>query len=301
MLGFVIYKLKPKLETISLVLSGAVFYSSFIAIWQFFAQKYIGGIFWYLGERTFYAGTPGIAAIAYKGNLLMRPYATFPHPNVLGGFLSIVLPFIYLLLVKNWKTINKKLKIWYAIVFFLGLTSLFLTFSRLAWAVALVGFLGNNIKTYKKLIVPFFYLLMVLSIFIPILLPQSFLAKSQYWQERTQLIKAATSIISQNPIFGVGLNNSIVQLKNYIKNFPGIFIFQPIHNIYLLILAETGLVGFVFFLWAFLKLIVNVSKTRLFFLPTIAQLFLLGLFDHYLVTLQQGQLLLVIFVSLSVI
>lgn len=300
LVGFVIYKIKPKLETIALVLSGSVFYSSIIAIWQFFTQKSIGGIFWFAGERAFGAGTPGIAAISYQGNLLMRPYATFPHPNVLGAFLALVLPFIYLLIIKNWKTLNVFLKIWYTIIFSLGLSCLFLTFSRLAWAAAVVGFLGINIKIPKKLVLPLFYLLMILSIFIPILVPQSFLDKSLYWQERVQLIKAAIPMIAQNPIFGIGLNNSIVHLRNYINNFPGIFIYQPIHNIYLLILAETGITGFIFFLWAFLKLIGKVLKTKLFFLPIIMQLFFLGLFDHYLATLQQGQLLLTIIIALAV-
>ncbi len=301
LLGFVIYKLKPKLKTVALVLSAAVLYSSLLAIWQFFIQKSIGGIFWFLGERTFYAGTPGIAAISYKGNLLMRPYATFPHPNVLGGFLAISLLFIFVLLVKNRKKISQNLKVWYAAVFLFGLTSLFLTFSRLSWVVVLIGLLVFKIKLQKKLLLPLFYILITLSIFIPILIPKSFLTNSQYWQERVILIKAAIPMSIQHPIFGVGLNNSIVHLRNYINSFPGIFIYQPIHNIFLLILAETGITGFIFFLWAFLNLINKILKTNLFLLPIITQLFLLGLFDHYLMTLQQGQLLMTIFVSLSIL
>ena len=61
----------------------------------------LGGYFWYLGERSFYASTPGIAAVSFQGRLLLRPYATFPHPNVFGGFLAIVLPLMIFYLFKN--------------------------------------------------------------------------------------------------------------------------------------------------------------------------------------------------------
>ncbi len=57
---------------------------------------------------------------------------------------------------------------------------------------------------------------------------------------------------------------------------------QPVHNIYLLILSETGIFGVLGFAYLLLK-----SKKNL---PLFILLFL-GLFDHYPLTLQTGLLL----------
>lgn len=298
LLGFVIYKIKPKLETVSLVLSVAVFYSSVLAIWQFFAQKSIDGIFWFLGERTFNSATPAIAATSIGGNLLLRPYATFPHPNVLGGFLAVVLPLIFFSLCRPLH--SKLFKVFLFISLILGITALILSFSKVAWIVAALGFIlsKKKIKLQRKIIVPILFLLILLSIFIPLITPDTFWAKYQYWQERVQLIKLAIPMTLQNIAFGVGLNNSIIQLQSFSLSFPGLFIFQPVHNIFLLILTETGLTGLAFFMWGFLQTLTKAFKTNAIFIAVLAQFFFLGLFDHYLLTLQQGQLMLVIFTAL---
>ncbi len=101
-LGIYIMYAKPKLPQIIFPLSIGVFYSSCIAIIQFLLQHSIGGIFWFLGERTFSAFTPGIARIDDTVSIFnfhislfkLRSYATFPHPNVFGGFLAVTLPLI---------------------------------------------------------------------------------------------------------------------------------------------------------------------------------------------------------------
>ncbi len=97
-LGAYIVKTKPKFQRVIFFLSIGVLYSSLIAIIQFLLQHSIGGPFWFLGERAFSAATPGIAQISVcfpnrlNCPLMLRAYATFPHPNVLGGFLAITLP-----------------------------------------------------------------------------------------------------------------------------------------------------------------------------------------------------------------
>ena len=72
-------------------LSLGTLFSSLLAIAQFISQGSLGGAFYYLGERTFTSQTPGIANASINGELLLRPYATFSHPNVLAGYLLCVL------------------------------------------------------------------------------------------------------------------------------------------------------------------------------------------------------------------
>lgn len=196
------------------------------------------------------------------------------------------------------------------IVLFLGLTALILTFSRVAWVVAFMGFffiflqrkikLAKRIKPAKNIVFMGFLLLILLSVFLPLFLSDIFFSKHEYWQERVLLIKTATPMILQNLVFGVGLGNSIIRLKDYASNFPGLYIFQPIHNIYLLFLTETGVGGFIFFLRGFWKIIDRIFKSKTIFLIPVTQLLCLGLFDHYLFTLQQGQLILTIIIALAV-
>ncbi|MBI3380221.1 O-antigen ligase family protein [Candidatus Gottesmanbacteria bacterium] len=309
LLGIAISRLKPKLKTTVSILSLSMVYLSVMAVWQFMIQKSIGGIFWWLGERAFYANTPGIAAFSYKGSLLLRPYATLPHPNVLGGYLSITFLFIFYFLVSNWRGLNKWLKFYFGISIVLGLAALILTFSRVAWVVALSGlvmiYLDKKINLSKKIngnknkFLASIYLAIIVSVVLPFFSPNFLIDKFQYWQERVSLIKTTVNMVLVNLLFGTGLNNSITQVQNYINTFPGLYIFQPVHNIYLLILSETGIVGFLLFLLLTIMYITRIFKSPPIFLYIFIQLFILGLFDHYLFTLQQGQLLLVVFTALS--
>ena len=71
-----------------LVFSG--FLQSLIAIYQFIAQH---SVFTYpilakiTGESIISPQIPGVAKIIVDGEKIIRAYGTFPHPNILGGFL----------------------------------------------------------------------------------------------------------------------------------------------------------------------------------------------------------------------
>ena len=78
------------------------------------------------------------------------------------------------------------------------------------------------------------------------------------------------------------------------------YIFQPVHSIYLLTLAETGLVGLVL-LFIFIAWLLRLTQKAPFVLTiAIIQLLILGMLDHYLFTLQQGQMLFTIIVALVI-
>ncbi len=75
---------------------------------------------------------------------------------------------------------------------------------------------------------------------------------------------------------------------------------QPVHNIFLLVAAEAGLVGLLIFLW-FLTLTfrkqLGVGNWGL--ITSLLVILVLGMTDHYWLTLQQNQLLLAIVLGLS--
>ena len=134
------------------------FLQSLIAIYQFIFQQSLFNLpilAKITGETVIGPQIPGIAKIVMDGEKMVRAYGTFPHPNVLGGFLifSIVIS-VYLLLEHKYAFLsrykldyiqfyNTKLKksqiylvislLWITIIF-TQITALLFTFSRSAWA-----------------------------------------------------------------------------------------------------------------------------------------------------------------------
>ena len=91
----------------------------------------------------------------------------------------------------------------------------------------------------------------------------------------------------------VGLGNFLAELPRYYRSREEIRFYQPVHNILLLAMAETGILGFGFFLWLVVKtLVVAWQKGEKALIYSLLIIFLTGLFDHYWLTLQQGQLML---------
>ena len=71
---------------------------------------------------------------------------------------------------------------------------------------------------------------------------------------------------------------------------PDIRFTQPVHNIYVLVLSEAGILSLIFFgLFLYEKL--KASRGNFLLYVSIIQILFLGTFDHYFFTAQQTQLL----------
>ena len=296
LLAFYVAQNHDCLSRIALPLSLAVFYSSLIAIAQFFKQASLNGFFWWLGERTFNIATPGIAKAIINGQLIMRPYGTFPHPNVLAGFLLVGLILTIPYLFQK----NKFLFTSYLLVVILAIV---LSFSRSVWLLGLISslfFLGKS-KIPKKLfwLAGGFWLILLILAFY--LLPH--FSTNEAFFQRVQLMKAALLMVKVSPLSGVGLNNFIVRLPEFWPVTGFTYWLQPVHNLYLLLLSETGAVGFLIFLWLLILVFKRLLKPSLWInfplLMALMAILLLGLTDHYWLTLQPGQLLLALVLGLA--
>lgn len=278
----------------------AAFYTCLLAIFQFIKKGSIGGMWWFLGERTFSLQTPGIAKAIIFGQLILRPYATFSHPNVLAGFLALALP---LLIYEIEKEKNKTSLIIYYFLLTLFLGTCFLTFSRTGISVALTGFIAAVFVSKKKLIS--LILLLTTTILFASHVFGRFQALFQGMEEtlfqRQELVKAALSMIKTSPIFGVGLNNFLPSLPFYSAFAKNQGFFQPVHNTFLLIASETGMIGLFLFAYLIFQTIRAIKEKKhprqTFFLISLGQIMILLFFDHYFYTLQQGLILLTILIS----
>jgi hypothetical protein len=234
-----------------------------LEIWQFIIKKSTGW-WWIFGERTFSLSTPNIAAIDLLGQKFLRPYATFSHPNALAGWLLLA---VFIL----WK--NKPARL-------MAIGGVLLTFSRNAVLAVLIGTISYSVfanRTYSQSLVSF---------------------SESSSGERLLLNHASLRVFSDFPVFGIGPGKLLSALPNYFP--PGFWNIQPPHNVFLLILAETGIFGFTILLAGFLKIYPVLKKTPAF-LPGLIAIFSTSLLDHYWLTSQQNRIILGIYLGLCLI
>jgi len=265
----------------TLLLSSAVF--SLIGILQFIKGGTVGGVLYFLGERTFNLNTPGIALVVINGVSHLRAYSTFSHPNSLAGFLGIVI----ILVLTNGHLKRSKLKILALVV---SSVCFILTFSLSAYAGILAVLFFYFISKKHKLFRPAVYIFLFLSITLSLLLPltSSFILNrfpeiSQNLSQRLDLAIISGKLISQRFFSGQGLGTFIISAP---------WLRQPVHNIFLLVFAETGVLGLLFFGYIIFKVMIKNPLVFIFIIIT-------GLTDHYWLTLQQNLLLLSILCGLS--
>lgn len=291
-LAFYVAKNKITLSFLSLPLFLGMAFSSLLALFQFIGQSSLNGPFWWLGERTFNMSSPGIAKAIVNGRLLMRPYATFSHPNALAGFLLVGL----ILTSGFWLKKNKRLVLGLT---FLIILALALSFSRSAWVVGLLA--AGYFLWFSKVIKKRFWVWLILVLLIFVLTSFAYFSTNEAFFQRTQLMKSAWLMIKDFPLAGVGLNNFIVRLPEYWSLIGFTYWLQPVHNLFLLLAAETGFTGLLIFLWFLILTYRRASylkANRFLFLIAISAILLLGLTDHYWLTLQQNQLLLTLLIGL---
>ena len=266
----------------------AVLWTSLLAISQFLIQNSVGGFWQYLGERPISPSVLNIAKI-FLGNLglFIRPYATLPHPNALAGFL--VVSFWLLLHLRSGVPHNSKPGRLISLSLILSVVALALTFSRSAILIVLISFAFIPFLKKKKLYIYFFAFSIMFILGVGYLVN---IGPTASVSERIYLFQKSLSVIFSHPLFGVGLGN--FPLAGYPVGFNNPFLFyQPVHNVYLLLLAETGIPAFLLFcfvLFRFIKSRLGVSG--LYIKIAFLDVLLLALIDHYWMTSVQNLLLL---------
>ncbi|MDP3994394.1 MAG: O-antigen ligase family protein [bacterium] len=291
LLGLYVFLNKGACKTTLSAFYYSILFFSFIGIFQFLLQRSVGSSFYWLGERSFSVDTPGIALAFIKGRDFLRSYSTFPHPNAFAGFLGAG-GVLVLLLNSQLKMIGKS-KLWLFVL--VTSTAFILTFSLgaiISGFLVLLYFIISRKKRYPvfKLTKYIFYAVVVLSLLTAVLPKPTtnklFLTDSVIL--RIQQAGVAGKMFVKNPLFGVGLNNFIPAIEENISSGTSLFL-QPVHNIYLLLLAETGTIGLAAFIY--LTAILLTRRTNTTYLLPIMFVVFTGFFDHYWFTLQQNQLL----------
>lgn len=269
----------------------AVFFS-LIGILQVFLGR-TTGLFYVFGERSFNTSTPGIALTQINGQDFLRAYSTFPHPNALSGYLGAILLLLFFF------NLPKDFRKPYYLGALVIVVAVFLSFS-LTGALALIFALFlYSLRKMKKNFLLTVQIFVFSSVFISLLLPL-FSNKNILYNrlskniiERLELSFLSGRMISSRFLVGEGLNTFIINIPAVNSGSISPWLLQPVHNIFLLVFSETGVLGFSIFLWVVFTLASNFYKSRNYpFLTLFAYILFIGTADHYWLTLQQNLLLL---------
>ncbi|HTX86828.1 MAG TPA: O-antigen ligase family protein [Candidatus Nanoarchaeia archaeon] len=318
LLGLGLFWLVVKVEYSDKKLAIAFFSSlaiqSALAIWQFLAQSAFASK--WLGLAAHAPGDLGASVIETVGaggipERWLRAYGSLDHPNILGGLVAtglIVLVYFYLagLLenneIKKEKRKEKKFFIFYFIFYILFLALLF-TFSRsaaLALVCGIILFLifiiwKKDWPALKRLgIVVALAAAMFGVIFFTY--QNLFITRAQgaarlevkSFSERKMYLDDSLNLIKKNWLFGVGIGNYTKALATSDSKRPW-YNLEPVHNTFLLIWAETGIFGLLFFAGFLIYLARGaLKKKQALSLSILMALVIIMIFDHYFWSLHFG-------------
>jgi O-antigen ligase len=290
-----------------LIASGLI--QAILGIYQFLTQSTFA--FKWLGLALNKTEGLGTSVVEFGDERWLRAYGSLPHPNIFGGFLAVCL----ILVILNLWRLNRQLadqesvaKKYYYLNLFYWLSliligfGLIISFSRSAW-------LGSGLVFIFLFLWPFFKkarverivnlkvatAFIMLAVMFLVSFPSELITtrfKGQTRLERLSLIERQASLEQSQEILrtnwykGVGPGNYLIKLQQFQPDLHW-WQFQPVHNIYLIVLAELGIVGLVLFV----LIIIFILRKRSEYWPLLFVLLLIALFDHYLWTLYFGTML----------
>ncbi|MBI4272426.1 O-antigen ligase family protein [Candidatus Uhrbacteria bacterium] len=287
------------------VLAGAV--QALWGIQQIITQEIFA--YSWLGIAAHSAATLGDSVVEGSGFRILRAYGSFPHPNMLAAFLGMSF-FCGLYLYRAAMTRAGRLACLFASMCILW--GFLLTFSRGAWlalflSVCVSGFFGifrkNESGTFSvplrffiasAILVSIFTILYWQPVSVRLGLQGSVRLEERSIDERSSYIRDASAIIRAHPLgIGIGQYTPFRMDRDTERDiYLPAYSYQPVHSYFILILAELGVFGLLFFLLFFSSVVLHIIKFGNYIaIAGVLFLFFVSFFDHYFWTVQSGVLL----------
>lgn len=326
-LGVVIFQIISKAHFNLELLKKIIIASATIqAIWglvQFLSQSTFANK--WLGLAVHLADTPGtsvIEVLGADGNLerWLRAYGALPHPNILGAFLALALILcLGIIIQKQDAELVKQTFDYQRVLLYLSLALLsagiFVTFSRSAGLASIAGCLIvclYNLKNIKKLLPSLAIILISIGL---MWINYGYIYQSRFQSdvrleqistnERLSYLSQAQSLIASKTWTGVGTGQfGLASYENKLSSSQSAYDYQPVHNVFLLIASENGIIALVCFL--IILAMISVSAIQPRFSGTqaginaglLSVLTILMFFDHLLWTQVSSIYLLWIYLGL---
>lgn len=308
---------------------------SLLGFAQFQKQASIFNNYRLFGEQPYTIYTPFIAKESYAGVTKIPPYGTFEHPNIFAGYLAISLTFLVGYFVRQ-RSRSVSATIGGSIVLFAGFYILALTRSTTAWAASILGvsfLIGYNLiswlrsrirlgtcrsnvlsvrywmyaRLYRVAIILIGAGIIAAGLMFPILknlalgvLPADSTLSALSVERRAGLLTASYQMFLQEPYFGRGLDSFTYSSQPFYSDPVLSRFYQPVHNVFALILVETGIFGLAFFsALTFYTLYRAACRQNPLYSVVLLQIIFLASFDHYFFTAHQTLLLFILTLLLA--
>ena len=291
-------RISPKMMAWPLAAAGTA--QAVLAVWQFFTQQVIANK--WLGMAAHSSFALGDGVVENASGRWLRAYGSFSHPNALGGFLVLAIfccIWLYLNSSKPWQ----RLSAWSGLL--IASAGLFFTFSRSAWLGLGIGLMISLIivaireKDFLKPLIKSVAGVLLVMVALTIISQPMVMSRVSIdgrledisISQRQQYLSQAGEVISGHWLSGVGMGNYIPALQSLDSGHPDWY-YQPVHNIYVLVSAELGIVGLLVFIsLCSCVLVMAWRRGNYIILGLFIAFLVIGFFDHYLWTLWPGVLM----------
>jgi len=305
-LGWILYRQRWLLE--GMFFCWAVFTSLVVqaglAIYQFAFQQPL--LPYYIFGESRFEPYFRMSRHLFNGKEKILAYGSTPHPNVLAG-LGVIL---FLILCQQLWNIHQQ-KIWslwkplamissglLAVAIIIYTTQSLSALLALAFAGVFVVLKSTFSKLNNFKVISNFLLIIVMMIMLVVPVFLSSQAQQQPNNpsivRREQLNLAAINIFKKHWPTGVGLGQFTIFLEEFAPSKEIVRFVQPAHHVGLLWLAETGVLGVMLMIAGYKKLTSEQKLNLICWLLILSPILAL---DHYLYTIQIGQLALVLLFS----
>lgn len=240
----------PEMKLVAVLLILLATFEGLLALAQYLSGSSLG--FGFVGRTEFLTGYVGLLSVS-------RVMGTVGHPNSLAMLFDFLLPFSFAFLLfypmKPWQRALTALAV---AVQYLGVGVTFsrggITCTSLAMAAILFIYLKRRLEVLRGIAV-FLFIAMV-SVILLLVIPNPiqkglFRTEAETAYGRVPLVRVALNVMRERPLFGLGLNNYVAKVAPY-DNTPEQLNQSwnsPVHNLFLFIAGEIGVLGLIFFLW----------------------------------------------------
>lgn len=281
-----------------------------LAIYQFLIQN-ISASKW-LGLAEHSAKQLGASVVEFGDQRWLRAYGAFGWPNSLGIYLAAL--FILGLILYF-----QEKKLWKKVLFSAGqlfiTAGLFFSFSRGAWLAVSAGILAllavffykhqkHLFPLLKQLAFALVFVVLLLAVFYPVAIARfnsgNRLEARSVSERKGQYGDALVFIGASSPFWGVGPGAYTVALREKYPQLPS-WQYQPAHNIYLLALAEWGVMGTIMLIFLFGYFGEKILAKSLWLAPLGVTVLTAGIFDHWLVSMYTGLIFLWAIIGLGLV
>lgn len=293
---------------------GGAMLSGLLGLWQFFTQQSFSST--WLGLALHQADTLGtsvVEAVAPDGLLerWLRAYGSLDHPNMFGGLMAVSLLLTFFLWLHRQSPEKKIVSAFLLLSLIVFSAGTLVSFSRAAWLGAALGIIMLIIsyrpphKTkWKELVAALVLIVLVKGLilsqyyylFTPRLQTNTRLEQISI-TERESTLHEGLQLLAKQPLQGFGFGTYTLALHDTLDSKKLNWYYQPVHNTFLLLAVEAGIVGLILGIWTLVSYLCSLYKTlsktsRPLLLALSLALLITATFDHWLLSLHFGLLFL---------